>query len=94
MTTKTQENKGPSIAELQRFIREKTQLEFILVNGQKIAGRLRWFDEEGFSVVQTDESHITLLKSGVIGYRSAIVSEKSTDKQSNKPHQKAPHSKR
>jgi hypothetical protein len=93
MTTKSLENKGPSIAELQRFIQDKTQLEFILVNSQKISGRLRWFDEESFSVVQADDSNITLLKLGVIGYRSVVISEKSTDKQSNKSQQKAPHSK-
>jgi hypothetical protein len=94
MTTKSLENKGPSIAELQRFIRDKTQLEFILVNSQKISGRLRWFDEESFSVVQSDDSNITLLKLGVIGYRSVVISEKSTDKQSSKSQLKAPHSKR
>jgi hypothetical protein len=94
MTTKSQENKGPSIAELQRFIRDKTQLEFILVNSQKISGRLRWFDEECFSVVQGDESNITLLKLGVIGYRSVVLSEKSTDKHATKVQQKAHHNKR
>ena len=94
MTTKSQENKGPSIAELQRFIRDKTPLEFILVNSQKMNGRLRWFDEDCFSLIQSDEANITLLRTGVIGYRSVVISEKLTDKSAIKTQQKVPHSKR
>lgn len=67
MTT-AQEAKAPSVAELQRFIREKTNLEFILSNGKKEFGTLRWFDEHSFSV-QQENGTLTLLRTGVIGYR-------------------------
>jgi sRNA-binding regulator protein Hfq len=73
MATNGQENKGPSIAELQRFIREKSKLEFLLMNGDKYTGTLRWFDEHCFSIVQDDNNHITLLKSAVAGYRLATA---------------------
>jgi hypothetical protein len=62
-----QESKGPSIAELQRFIREKTNLEFVLSNGERLSGKLRWFDEHGFSV-ELETGSMTLLRTGVIGY--------------------------
>jgi hypothetical protein len=64
-----QESKGPSVAELQRFIREKTNLEFVLSNGEKISGQLRWFDEHCFSL-QLENGSMTLLRTGVIGYRA------------------------
>ena len=67
MTT-AQDAKGPSIAELQRLIREKTNLEFILNNGKKEHGTLKWFDEQGFCL-QQENGTITLLRNGVIGYR-------------------------
>ncbi|HEY9718992.1 MAG TPA: hypothetical protein V6C69_16075 [Trichormus sp.] len=68
MTT-AQEAKGPTVAELQRFIREKTNLEFILTNGDRERGTLKWFDEHAFCV-QQDNGTVTLLRSGVIGYRA------------------------
>ncbi len=68
MTT-AQTARGPSIAELQRFIREKTNLEFILSNGKKEHGVLRWFDEHCFSL-QQEHGSMTLLRTGVIGYRA------------------------
>lgn len=64
------ENKGPSVAELQRFVRAKTLVQFWLVNGKTFEGTLRWFDENCYSVVQADGSAITLTKSGVAGYKA------------------------
>jgi len=64
-----QEAKGPTVAELQRYIREKTNLEFILSNGAREYGTLKWFDEHAFCLQQGNGS-VTLLRSGVIGYRA------------------------
>jgi hypothetical protein len=72
MTT-AQEAKGPSVAELQRFIREKTKLKFILSNGKSEDGILRWFDEHAFNLEQ-DAGTVTLLRSGVIAYRAKAKS--------------------
>jgi len=63
------ENKGPSVAELQKFIREKTRVEFILTNGNKFVGTLRWFDTNAFSLIEEDKKPITLLRSAVLAYR-------------------------
>lgn len=63
------ENKGPSIAELQRYIREQKQLEFLLSNGDRLIGKLKWFDEQAFSVVTEGEDQITILRLAVLAYR-------------------------
>ena len=62
--------KGPSIAELQKVIREKRHIEFILVSGQKIKGTLKWFDETAYQVVLENGEAITLLKNAIVGYRT------------------------
>ena len=69
MATNGQENKGPSVAELQRFVREQVRLEFWLATNKTVQGTLRWFDEHCFSLVLDDDSTLTLTKSGVIGYK-------------------------
>ncbi|HEY9711962.1 MAG TPA: hypothetical protein V6C72_00755 [Chroococcales cyanobacterium] len=71
MITGGQERKSPSVAELQKFVRDKVKIELILANGDKYIGTLRWFDETSFSVVQEYEGPITILRSAVIGYRPA-----------------------
>lgn len=65
------ENKAPSVAELQKYVRDKVLLEFLCVDGKsKFTGSLRWFDEEAFNIKQEDGSTITLLRSAVVGYRA------------------------
>ena len=64
-------NKGPSIAELQRYVREKVDLIFVLANNASILGKLRWFDENAFSVEQEGQQPFTILRSAVVGYRKA-----------------------
>ena len=70
MATNGPENKGPSIAELQRFVREQTRREFWLVTGKNPQGVLRWFDENCFSLTQDDGGTVTLTKAGVVGYKA------------------------
>lgn len=62
------ENKGPSIVEIQRFIREQTHVEFILSNGERLSGKLRWFDDQAFSLVSDGEGPITVLRQAVLAY--------------------------
>lgn len=70
MTVSGQESRSPSVAELQKFVRDKVKLEFLLNNGEKFVGTLRWFDDSCFSLVQEYEGPITLLRASVLGYRS------------------------
>ena len=69
MTINNKDGKGPSVAELQRFIREQSKLEFLLTNGDRLIGRLRWFDEHAFSVIPEDQQPITVLRVAVVAYR-------------------------
>lgn len=71
MTVSGQESRSPSVAELQKFIRDKVKVEFLLSNGEKYVGTLRWFDDSCFSLVQAQDGPITLVRSSVLGYRAA-----------------------
>ena len=69
MAVNEQGNKGPSVAELQRFIREKARLQFSLINGEKKVGVLRWFDENAFGIVDGKDKQVTILRRAVMTYR-------------------------
>lgn len=69
MTFGGKDNRGPSIAELQRYIREKVPMCFKLATGEEVHGVLRWFDEHAFSVQPDGEQPFTILRSAVVGYR-------------------------
>lgn len=69
MSFGAKDNRGPSIAELQRYIREKNEMIFTLNTGKEIVGVLRWFDEHAFSIATEGEQPFTILRSAVVGYR-------------------------
>lgn len=69
MSVKEHGGKGPSVAELERYIREKVKLEFVAVGGERFSGNLRWFDDEAFALLVDGGEPLTLLRSGVIGYK-------------------------
>lgn len=69
MTYGGKDNRGPSIAELQRYIREKVVMIFMLNTGEEVIGTLRWFDEHAFSLGVEGEQPFTILRSAVVGYR-------------------------
>ncbi len=61
------EGKLPSIAELQRFIKDGERLTFKTVDGTSYTGKLRWFDVQAFSLT-LDNGDFTLIRGNVIGY--------------------------
>jgi hypothetical protein len=65
-------NKGPSVAQLQKYVRDKTKLELILSNGEKITGSLKWADENAFALIEGEDSAnpLTILRQHVIGYKA------------------------
>jgi hypothetical protein len=69
MALNGQGNKGPSVAELQRFVRDKAKIAFTLVNGKQKVGLLRWFDESAFGIVDDKEKQITILRTAVMSYQ-------------------------
>jgi sRNA-binding regulator protein Hfq len=70
MLVSGQEGRGPSVAEIQRFIRDKQVVEFHLANGEKLSGRVRWFDESAFSIQSEDKPPITILRAAVMAYQA------------------------
>ena len=77
MTFGGKDNRGPSVAELQRYVRDSNQVEFVLSNGDTVVGKLRWFDENAFSIVLDGEQPFTILRSAVVGYRPQSQGAKS-----------------
>ncbi|MBX9666283.1 MAG: hypothetical protein K2X93_01640 [Candidatus Obscuribacterales bacterium] len=67
MSMSTSEGKPPSIAELQRYIKDGERLTFKTVDGGSYTGKLRWFDDFTFALA-LDNGDFTLVKSNVIGY--------------------------
>ena len=64
--------KGPSIVELQRFIRERKRIEFVLVTGDKLQGTLRWFDDAAFCLIMGNDQTFTVLRQAVVAYRAVV----------------------
>lgn len=69
MTVREHGGKGPSVAELEKYVRDKVRLEFFVSGGERFCGTLRWFDEDAFALSADGGEPVTLLKSSVIGYK-------------------------
>lgn len=65
------EGKLPSIAQLQKFVREKTSIEVTCLDGKssRFTGTLKWFDETALALQLEDGGEITLLRGALLGYR-------------------------
>jgi hypothetical protein len=66
-----EESKLPTVAQLQKYIREKTTLDIFCsdAKGTKYIGTLKWFDEISFCVKLEDASELTIQRSAVLAYR-------------------------
>ncbi len=73
MSIREHGGKTPGVAELEKYVREKTRLEFWVSTGDRISGKLRWFDDEAFALSDDAGDAVTLLKSSVIGYKPATT---------------------
>ena len=65
------DNKIPPVSRLQKFVREKTSLDLLCLDGKssKFSGALKWFDEQAFCLKLDDGGEMTILRSAVLGYR-------------------------
>jgi len=73
MSVREHGSKTPCVAELEKYVREKTRLEFWVATGDRIFGKIRWFDEEAIALIDDAGDAVTLLKSSVIGYKPATT---------------------
>ena len=62
------ELRGPSEAEVKKFIKLEVRLEFITVAGHHFRGILLWADQSAFHVKLENEKTITILKSALVYY--------------------------
>ncbi|HBG49645.1 MAG TPA: hypothetical protein DDW90_09130 [Cyanobacteria bacterium UBA9971] len=62
------ELKGPSEAEVKKFIKFEARMEFITVAGHHFRGTLLWADHSAFHVKLENEKTITLLKTALVYY--------------------------
>ncbi|MEI8389984.1 MAG: hypothetical protein WCG23_08880 [bacterium] len=65
------ELKGPTEAEIKKFIQHEARLEFITTAAHHFRGILLWADQSAFHIKLENEKTITLLKTAVV-YYSAI----------------------
>lgn len=64
------ELKGPSEVQINKFIITKCLVEFKLINGESVCGKLMWVDNDAFLIEREDNSKITLLRSSILYYYS------------------------
>jgi sRNA-binding regulator protein Hfq len=59
-----------SSAAMIRHRDEKTTLAFTLINGQKLTGQVRWFDDTTIHVATNEGAEITMLKHAILYYHA------------------------
>ncbi len=59
---------GPSINEIKNLIKDNTVVSFCTINNQNITGRIKWFDQIAFKLIQEDGREITLLMQSIMYY--------------------------
>lgn len=62
------ELKGPSEAEIKKFIKFESRMEFITVAAHHFRGTLLWADQSAFHVKLESEKTITILKTALVYY--------------------------
>lgn len=63
------ELKGPSEAEVKKFIKLEARMEFITVAAHHFRGTLLWADHSAFHIkLDESEKTITLLKTAIVYY--------------------------
>jgi hypothetical protein len=62
------ELKGPSAAEIKKIIREKSIVEFNLINGKTLTGSIVWADENAFHIQSDHNKVLTVLRTAIAYY--------------------------
>ncbi len=62
------ELKGPTAAEIKKFIKEKNLIEFCLINDKKLCGYILWHDESSFHIKTEGHEELTVIKTSVMYY--------------------------
>jgi hypothetical protein len=65
------ELKGPSVAELKKFMRFETSVDFYTITNQHFRGKIMWADEAAFQIKLDNEKVVTLVRTAVAYYSAA-----------------------
>ena len=60
----------PSIRQLQELIRQKTLVEWKLLNGDSLTGKLAWQDHNCICIVDGQDRQITIFKQAIAYYKA------------------------
>ena len=66
------ELKGPSEAEIKKFIRLEMDVEFVLLNSQHLKGKVIWADGAAFHLKMANDKVVTILRSAIAYYAGAL----------------------
>ncbi|WP_414528978.1 Hfq-related RNA-binding protein [Nodularia chucula] len=70
MTTTEFDTSLPSIRQLQELLRQKTLVEWKLVNGDSLIGKLAWQDHNCVCIVDSTDRQITIFKQAIAYYQA------------------------
>jgi len=62
------ELKGPSEAEVKKFIKFETIIDFYTVSNLHFRGKLLWVDDTAYHINLENEKTITLMKTAIVYY--------------------------
>ncbi|GEM_PF-731221 len=60
-------------AEMIRYRDERKPMTFTLVDGSKLEGAIRWFDDEALCLVDANRDEVTVFKHAILHYRPQSV---------------------
>jgi len=65
------ELKGPSVAELKKFMRFETVVDFYTMTNQHFRGKIMWADEVAIQIKLDNEKIVTMMKTAIAYYTAA-----------------------
>jgi hypothetical protein len=65
------ELKGPSVAEIKKFIKFEITVDFYTITNQHFRGKVQWADESAFHIKLENEKMVTLLRTAITYYSAA-----------------------
>gem|GEM_PF-6427651 len=65
-----EERIAPHEIELIKYRTAKTTLQFKMITGEMLEGKILWYDEQAIRILQSDKSEITLLRQALVYYKT------------------------
>jgi hypothetical protein len=61
---------APNEVELIKYRTSQTTLQFRVVTGELLEGKIRWYDDLAIRIVQPDKSELTLFRQSLVYYKT------------------------